>query len=764
MSEDSKPSPGTFESALDVLPVGVAIFDSDQRAVLVNPAYCASLDLPPGSLQRGRKLGDMLLPSAIRGVFGPGDPASQVAAALAVDRSRPGRIRRRHFAGRSFDLLSHPLPDGGHVVCAVEVTGLLTAQAEAEAAFSRISTALAGLRIGLATFGPDRVLMLHNLRFSELFGLPPDRIWRGQCFAELLAIMQQREEYSSHDGEAFIAGQRDLDRARPHRARRVRANGQVVEIASDPSPDGGWTITAIDINPLATAEDEARRRASMLESLLASIPQGVCLYGADRRVRMLNRAYVEVMAGAPLAVGDSLEEVIRRRAIAGEYGPGDPDDVFAQQMAFDTSRPQMRRRRRANGTVIDVRTAPMPDGGHVSVVSDITPLTQAEEELARRASEMDVMLRNIRHGVLLWGPDRRLIACNRMASELMGHPTGLLVPGRPQSEILADMLARGQFGSGPKAEARARGLQERDWSQPYLREFSTPAGRHIEARSDPTPDGGFITTMTDITDARSVEQELRRAKEAAEAASRAKSRFLAVMSHELRTPLNAVIGFSDTLRRGVDGVAPQKVGEFASAINEAGRHLLGMIDIILDVARLESGRLDLVEGATDLASLARDSVRHAEQMDGAAGMRLSVCIEENLSLVRADERRLMAVLRQLLSNAIKFTRPGGVITVAVWMDGAEPALAVSDTGIGISKEDMPLVFQPFSQLDDGLTRRYQGAGLGLHLARAVVEGHGGTLRLSSRVGEGTRVEIRLPADRVIQSSGIAVTVPEQEQA
>ena len=132
MSRNSKSSAGKFKSALDVPPVGIAIFDADQRAVLINPAYCASLDLPPGSLQRGRKLGDMLLPSALRGVFGPGDPESQVAAALAVDRSRPGRIRRRHFAGRSFDLLSHPLPDGGHVVCAVEVTGLLTAQAEAE--------------------------------------------------------------------------------------------------------------------------------------------------------------------------------------------------------------------------------------------------------------------------------------------------------------------------------------------------------------------------------------------------------------------------------------------------------------------------------------------------------------------------------------------------------------------------------------------------------------------------------------------------------
>ena len=428
------------------------------------------------------------------------------------------------------------------------MTGPLTAQAEAEAAVARLSAALAGLRIGLATFGPDRTLMLHNPRFSELMGLPLERVRRGLGFADLLAVMQTREEYSSHDGESFVATQRDLDRSRPSLSRRLRGNLQVVEIASDPLPDGGWTMTAIDISPLATAEDEARRRARMLDTLLASIPQGVCVYGPDRRVRMFNRAYVEVMADAPVSIGDTLEEVIRRRAAAGEYGAGAPNEVFAQQMAFDIARRQMRRRRRPNGTVIDVRTAPMPDGGHVSVVTDITPLAQAEEELARRAAEMELMLKNIRHGIMLWGPDRRLVASNAMASELLGHPPGLLVPGRPQEDIVDHMLARGHFGFGEEAKERARNLRERDWSLTDVRTFATRTGRFVTARSEPAPNGGRVTSLTDITEARQAEQELRRAKEAAEASSRAKSRFLAIMSHELRTPLNAVIGFSDSLR------------------------------------------------------------------------------------------------------------------------------------------------------------------------------------------------------------------------
>ena len=183
----------------------------------------------------------------------------------------------------------------------------------------------------------------------------------------------------------------------------------------------------------------------MLDSILAFIPHGICVYGADRRLTMFNPAYAEIMKDAPVAIGDLVEEVIRRRAIAGEFGPGDPDQIIRWQMGHDLSRPQMRRRKRPNGTAIDVRTAPLPDGGHISVVTDITLLTQAEDEVAKRATEVDTMLASIRHGIVLIGPDQRVIFSNPIATELLGHPPGLLVPGRHQAEIIDHMLARGEF-------------------------------------------------------------------------------------------------------------------------------------------------------------------------------------------------------------------------------------------------------------------------------------------------------------------------------
>ena len=163
---------------------------------------------------------------------------------------------------------------------------------------------------------------------------------------------------------------------------------------------------------------------------------------------------------------------------------------------------------------------------------------------------MAVMLANIRHGIVFWSADRTLIASNAVAAEMFGHPPGLLTPGRTEDEVLAHMIQRGEWGGGRQAEQAAELLRRRDRTQPFQSQMLTRSGRVIELRSEPAPGGGWVSTYTDVTEARQAETELRRAKEVAEAANQAKSHFLATMSHELRTPLNLIIGFSDALTRG----------------------------------------------------------------------------------------------------------------------------------------------------------------------------------------------------------------------
>ena len=507
------------EAVLEAMPVGVAVVDADNRLVLFNPAYYDSLDLPPNSFPPGISVADALRVSAYRGIFGPGDPEAQVARILQTDRSQAGRLRRRTHNGRSFDVVQAPLPDGGYLVCAIETTALASARAEAEGALARSNAALATLRTGLAAFAPGDALLFANPRFAELFGLAPDHLTVGTPFAGLLDLMAAREEFASLDGAAFIAAQRGTDRSRPSAVRRIRTGGQVIDIASDPLPDGGWAMTITDISPLARAEDEARRRATLLHSILDAVPHGVCVYGADRRVAMFNRAYTHIMRGAPLSVGDHLVEVIRRRAAAGEYGPGPVEEIIGQQLAFDVTRPQMRKRRRPNGDTLDVRTTTLPDGGYISVVTDITPLTEAEAEVSRRADEQAHMLSSIRHGMMLWGADRRLVASNAIASQLLELPPGLLTPGRTEDELISTMLERGHYGQGEEAEARAHALRTTNRSVTVVRQAVSRAGRVVDFRSDPTPDGGWVSTFTDVTEARAAQDELRRAKEAAEAAN-----------------------------------------------------------------------------------------------------------------------------------------------------------------------------------------------------------------------------------------------------
>jgi signal transduction histidine kinase len=757
MTDVTGPQPLLTEAVLEAMPIGVAVVDANKRLVLFNAAYYESLDLPTNSFPRGMPVADALRVSAYRGVYGPGDPEAQVATFLKIDRSRSGRLRRRTFNGRSFDVIQAPLADGGYVVCAVETTALVAGWTAAETALSRVNSALATLRTGLAAFDPDGRLLFVNTRFAELFGLAGERPPAGIAFPDLLDLLAAHEEFASFDGAAFIDAQRALDRSQPSAMRRVRAGGQVIDIASDPLPNGGWTMAINDISRLASAEDEARRRAAMLQSIVEAIPHGICVYSADRHITMFNRAYTDVMAGAPVSVGDSLVEVIRRRAAAGEYGAGDQEQIFLQQMAFDATRPQARKRRRPNGTTVDVRTSPLPDGGYISVVTDITPLTAAEAEVSRRAEELAVMLSCIHHGVLLWGRDKRLVASNAISSELLSQSPGQLAAGQPLGSVIANMLARGVFGSGPESAKEAQTLLGANRSTPYRRQLYTSSGRVLDFHSDPTPTGGWVSTFTDVTEARAAEDELRRAKEAAEAANQAKSRFLATMSHELRTPLNAVIGFSDALLHEAANPSPDRILEYAGQINDAGRQLLGVINIILDVARIESGRFDFVSDIVDVARLVRTCIRQSDAAAQAAEIALVSDVSENVPQIRADERRLQQALNHLLSNAVKFTEAGGTVTVGASLqpDG-RLFLFVRDSGIGIPEQDLDRVFEPFTQLDGSLARRFQGAGLGLYVSRALVAGHGGELKLRSLPGTGTLAEIRLPAERVIASAEQAV--------
>ncbi|MCC9077469.1 response regulator [Litorilinea aerophila] len=247
-------------------------------------------------------------------------------------------------------------------------------------------------------------------------------------------------------------------------------------------------------------------------------------------------------------------------------------------------------------------------------------------------------------------------------------------------------------------------------------------------------------------------------------ASRAKDDFLASMSHELRTPLNAILFLAQALKKGVYGPISDKQLRSVLNIEESGRHLLSLINDILDVAKIEAGRLELDIWPVAVEPIAQASLRLIKEMAEKKQIAVSLQLDPAVSTVRADDKRLTQILVNLLSNAVKFTDPGGSVGLEVKGDPANQRVhfTVWDTGIGIAEEDLPKLFKPFTQLDSGYTRQYSGTGLGLSLVYRMTQMHGGEISVESQVGQGSRFTVSLPWEPEPAEGTVAGTIQLRE--
>jgi cell cycle sensor histidine kinase DivJ len=276
----------------------------------------------------------------------------------------------------------------------------------------------------------------------------------------------------------------------------------------------------------------------------------------------------------------------------------------------------------------------------------------------------------------------------------------------------------------------------------------------VEMRCRPETDGvaGVFAVTREISDRKAHEAELLRARDNAESASRAKTQFLAKLSHELRTPLNAVIGFSEILNREMFGTLGEaRYRDYARLIRESGEHILHVVNEVLDLSKIEAGKFKIVKEPLDvgaLVALCCDMMRHAAE---ERSLSLIIDVAPGIPALAADKQACRQMLLNVIANAVKFTDPGGFVRVTARVKAGNVELSVADNGIGIAKQDLPKLGNPFVQADNSCSRGHDGTGLGLSVVNGLAGLHGGRLELASTLGEGTTATIVLPYDAPCES-------------
>ncbi|SMH56696.1 PAS domain S-box protein [Azospirillum agricola] len=604
----------------------------------------------------------------------------------------------------------------------------------------------------MGLIAPDGTVVALNRSACALAGLPPDRVigrpvWSFRGFAGTDAIAAQfRQSIETAAAGRFLRYETDL----------ATDDGlRVMDVSIKPILDETGTVVLLvvegrDITERKRMEDSLRDSEARLRSYVDAAMEGFFISGDGG-------GFIDVNPAACQTLGFSRDELLAMRVpdlVAREHPLSEASLAgFLAVKETGLFRGEMALRRKDGGIVrAEVNAVRLEHGLYLGVARDVTERRLAEEALRASTSRLSALVRALPDLVFILDEEGRYREVIASEGTLLPRPVRDTV-GRKLHELLPPDIADRLM------ETLRRTLET---GQPQRAEYplAVQAGqRWFEGRTQMlAADFGnrpmVMVLARDITDRVETAERLAAARDQAEAANRAKSAFLATMSHELRTPLNAIIGFSDIMLHELFGpLGSPRYHDYARHVQNSGRHLLELINDVLDMSKLEAGRLTLEEGWVDVADTLESCRALMAVPAEHGGLSLTVACPPDLPALLADERALRQVLLNLFANAVKFTPEGGRVEVeaGVRPDGDGKAggfaITVRDTGIGIAPDALARIAEPFQQADSSITRRFGGTGLGLSISRNLVELHGGSLVIDSELGRGTAVTILFPAAR-----------------
>lgn len=501
---------------------------------------------------------------------------------------------------------------------------------------------------------------------------------------------------------------------------------------------------AIDVADLESAKGELDRQVAAYDRTLDRVVTAVAIFNADQKLTFFNAAYQKLwqldadwLATSPSdgAVLDRLRELGRLPEVVNyREWKSKVLNCYKEQSEHEDWW------HLPDGRDLHVMAAQRPDGGVTYLYKDETERLALESRYNALIGVQTETLNSLKEGVAVFGTDGRLKLHNSSFAAIWKFSRQQLAESPHIDEFIrVTQVLYGEMTTWGEISGAVTSFEQRE---PIEGQMVRPDNSVIDYAVTPLPDGGTLLTFVDVTDSKRYERALIERNEALVTADRLKNQFIGHISYELRTPLTNIIGFSELLANPIFGVLTPRQREYLDDISFSSKTLLAIIDDILDLSAIDAGGLELKLANVDVQAVIDQAILGIRERAARARLTLDIAVADDATGFIADEQRVRQVLYNLLSNAVGFSKPEGVVHLSCWREGGTMVFSVEDQGVGIPKEQQARIFERFESRSQG--GKHRGAGLGLSIVKSLVELHGGDMMLDSEPGRGTKVTVRFP--------------------